>query len=72
MTPENFEDFCKDICPHCKAGVVTRVRQDTGEVVHDGSIEIAGMLGRRQSHAFCLASNFRKKYGPLVGKQSGQ
>lgn len=67
MTPENFEQFCKDICPHCAAGSSVRQRDDTGEIVHDTSIAIPGTLGKRQGHAFCLASNFRKKWKDRIG-----
>lgn len=63
MTPDNFEDFCRDICPHCKDDAAVRQREDTKEWVHDTSVEIPGTLGKRMGHAFCLASNFRNKYG---------
>ena len=69
MTPENFEQFCKDICGYCAAGAPVRQRTDTkdatgkGEWVHDTSVEIPGTLGKRMGHAFCLASNFRNKHG---------
>jgi hypothetical protein len=67
VTPENFEQFCKDICPHCANGSAVRLRLDSMEWVHDTSIEIPGTLGKRQGHAFCLASNFRKKYKDVAG-----
>ena len=63
MTPENFEQFCKDICPHCASGAPVRWRDDSKEWVHDTTITIPGTLGKRQGHAFCLASNFRNKHG---------
>ena len=61
MTQAEFDKQCRDLCPHCKDGIALRVRLDTGEHVHDGSIQIPGTLGRRQSHAFCLASRFRNE-----------
>ena len=63
MTPENFEQFCKDICPHCAEGAPLRQRDDTREWVHDTTITLPAGIGKRMGHAFCLASNFRNKHG---------
>lgn len=60
MTREQFESECQKLCLHCKDGICLRYRSDTNEWVHDGAIQIPGTLGRRHSHAFCLASDFRK------------
>lgn len=61
MTPATFESECQKLCPYCKDGIPLRLRTDTNEWVHDGAIAIPGTLGRRHSHAFCLANNFRKE-----------
>jgi hypothetical protein len=61
MTPAEFNQKCKDICPHCADGIPLRQREDTKEWCHDGAIQISGTLGRRQSHAICLANDFRNK-----------
>lgn len=61
MTRAEFDQKCAELCPHCKDGIALRYRGDTREFVHDGAIQIPGTLGRRQSHAFCLASDFRKE-----------
>lgn len=60
MTSEEFESFCRDICPQCKAGVVVRQREDTREFVHDIVSERGPM--KSWSHVFCLASHFRIKH----------
>lgn len=56
MTPFEFEQTVKDICPHCKIGVTVRQREDTGEFVHDI------FRGTAVSHGICLATHFRKKH----------
>jgi len=62
MTPSELEAKCKELCPHCKAGAVTRQRLDTGEWVHDFATGDAGPLGRRQmGHSICHAHEFRTK-----------
>lgn len=62
MTRAEFEEKCQNLCPHCRDGIPVRQREDTKEMVHDGAIQIPGTLGRRHSHAFCLASDFRNKW----------
>jgi hypothetical protein len=59
MTREEFETECRSICIHCREGIALRRRDDTGEFVHDGTIQIPGTLGRRHSHTICLAHDFR-------------
>lgn len=56
MTPTEFEQTIKDICPHCKAGVAVRQREDTLEFVHDL------FRGTAVSHGICLATHFRNKH----------
>ena len=71
VTPENFDQFCKDICPQCAAGAPVRQRVDSLEWVHDTAVEIPGTIGRRMGHAFCLASNFRNKHKGVMDGQPG-
>jgi hypothetical protein len=59
MTRAEFDQQCRDLCPHCKDGIALRYRSDTNEHVHDGALQIPGTLGRRQSHAICHAHEFR-------------
>lgn len=61
MNREQFETECRGICIHCREGIAVRLRTDTGEYVHDGAIHIPGTLGRRHSHAICLANDFRNE-----------
>lgn len=61
MTREQFETECRSICIHCREGIALRQRTDTGEFVHDGAIAIPGTLGRRQSHAICMANDYRNE-----------
>lgn len=56
MTQNEFDSFCRDICPHCRIGIAVRVRQDTGETVHDI------FRGTAVSHGICMATHFRKKW----------
>jgi hypothetical protein len=66
VTRAEFDQQCRELCLHCKDGIALRVRLDTGEHVHDGSIQIPGTLGRRHSHAFCLAHDFRNANKDLI------
>ena len=61
MTHEEFETECRALCIYCREGVALRVRADTGENVHDGAIAVPGTLGRRHSHAICLANDYRNE-----------
>jgi hypothetical protein len=62
MTREEFDETCRDVCPHCKAGVKLRQRDDTKEFVHDL------FRGTALSHGICLATHFRNKWeGQLSG-----
>lgn len=56
MTSDEFESICRDVCLACKAGHPLRVREDTGEHVHDWN------AARGMAHAFCLAHYFRIKW----------
>jgi hypothetical protein len=56
MTRDEFDQTCKDVCPHCNKGEKLRQREDTAEWVHDVYV------ARGQGHAFCLASHFRNKW----------
>jgi hypothetical protein len=71
VTPENFDQFCKDICPHCAVGAVARQRADTQAWVHDTMVDLPGTIGKRMGHAFCLASNFRNKHKGVTSGQQG-
>lgn len=65
MTSDEFDRFCKDICPHCKQGRTLRQRDDTYEFVHDfASGPVDPRIGRPtgMGHAFCLATHFRIKH----------
>lgn len=66
MTREEFETECRSICIHCREGITLRFRFDSNEWVHDGAIQIPGTLGRQQSHAFCLAHDFRNANKDLI------
>lgn len=61
MTSEQFIQTCRDVCPHCKADVIVRWRDDSREYVHDI------YRGTAVTHAFCLASHFRIKYKEVNG-----
>lgn len=64
MTPLAFESKCKDLCPHCAAGEKVRVREDTGENVHDWSFgPVDAKTGRRSGvgHGICAAHELRLK-----------
>jgi hypothetical protein len=56
MTKDEFESTIRDICPHCKAGIKVRQRDDTKEFVHDI------FRGTAISHGICLATHFRAKW----------
>ncbi len=56
MTAAEFEQTCRDICPHCKAGAAIRFREDTGETVHDL------FRGTAIAHGVCMATHYRNKY----------
>ena len=71
VTPENFAQFCKDICPQCAADAPLRQRADTSEWVHDTAVDLPGTIGKRIGHSLCLASNFRNKYKGVVNGQPG-
>jgi len=58
----DFEQQCRDKCQFCKDGVRLRYRDDSGEWIHEGAIQIPGTLGRRHSHVLCLANGFRKEW----------
>lgn len=65
MTLVEFDQFCEDICPHCKAGKPLRQREDTKEFVHDfASGPNEPKTGRPflMGHALCYATFFRDKY----------
>ena len=66
LTPTEFDELVKLTCPHCAAGNVPRMRDDTGEMVHD-------YVGKGSfSHTFCLASGLRKAYDSgAIGGKSG-
>lgn len=56
MTPTEFNEIIRDICPQCKAGTKVRQREDTKEWVHDI------FRGTAISHGICLATHFRNKH----------
>lgn len=58
MTSDAFEQTCRDICPHCNAGVAVRQRPDTSEWVHDS---VFGPKGVTTGHSICLATHWRNK-----------
>lgn len=62
MTPAEFTQRCKDLCPHCAAGAAVRQRLDTFEFVHDTAVDIPGVIGKRMGHAYCTATEFRKAH----------
>ena len=63
MTREEFETNCRDICIHCREGVLLRHRTDTNEWIHEGAIPLPGTLvGRRHSHTICQANDFRNEW----------
>jgi hypothetical protein len=61
VTRDEFNQKCKELCPHCEA-IAVRLRIDTNEHVHDGAIAIPGTLGKRWSHTFCQANAFRHEW----------
>lgn len=58
MTSQEFAQMCRDICPHCNAGIVARQRHDTSEHVHDS---VFGPRGVTTGHSICLATHWRNK-----------
>lgn len=58
MTSQEFDQMCRDICPHCNAGIVARQRPDTQEWVHDS---VFGTRGVTSGHSICLATHWRNK-----------
>lgn len=63
MTSEQFNQMCRDICPHCNAGIVARQRPETSEWVHDS---VFGPRGVTAGHSICLATYWRNKNKDLV------
>lgn len=58
MTIDDFNQMCRDICPHCNAGIVARQRDDTKEWTHDSVFGPRGVTAR---HSICLATHWRNK-----------
>ena len=59
LTPDEFEEVCGLVCPHCRAGQPIRKRDDTGEYVHDA------ILNTSHAHALCWANGLRtSRYAP--------
>lgn len=62
MTSEEFDIKCKELCPHCAAGEVARLRTDSNEWAHDFSFGNKDpKTGRSfgQGHGICQAHDFR-------------
>lgn len=49
MTPEDFQEIVKLVCPHCRDGKEAKQRPDTKEWTHSTAT----------SHTICWASGFR-------------
>jgi hypothetical protein len=63
LTPEDFGNIVKLVCPHCAAGVVARKRASTGEWIHDRSHVTPH--GSQFNHGLCWASRLRNStYAP--------
>lgn len=58
LTKDDVEELAKMTCPHCRAGIVVRQRQDTKEYVHDS---VAWEHGVRDGHSICWANGLRKE-----------
>lgn len=64
MTSDEFAQMCRDICPHCNAGIAVRQRPDTSEFVHDFvSGPVDPKIGRPtgMGHSICMATHWRNK-----------
>jgi len=58
----DFDTQCKALCKFCHDDAPLRQRADTGEFVHDMSVEIPGTLGKRMGHVLCQANTFRLEW----------
>lgn len=56
MTEKEYREAISAVCPHCRAGQVSRYRPETNEWVHD--IAVTTTRGG-MSHTICWASGFR-------------
>ena len=56
MTRADFDLQCQTLCKNCRAGFVVRLRPETGEWVHDQSVDRPGAF----AHSLCVANDFRK------------
>ena len=64
MLRDEFESTCRDVCPHCNAGIPTRQREDTREYVHDRAVGKSGF-----AHSVCMTTHFRNKYKDQLSGQ---
>ena len=62
MTPDEFAQTCRDICPRCNLGSVARQREDTREWIHEASDIAKGTM----THVICFATHFRNKFKDQV------
>ena len=66
----DFETLCKTVCARCATGDPIRVRNDTGEYVHDWAFgPFDPRLGRAagMGHGLCSANQLRKQRGYRLG-----
>lgn len=57
MIAAEFAQMCRDICPHCNAGIVARQRPDTQEWTHF----VANEQKKTMSTMICFATYWRNK-----------
>lgn len=59
FSESEIEELAVATCPHCKAGIPVRRRDDTGEWTHD---QVATSQGVVKGYTICWASGLRTKY----------
>ena len=59
VTPDEYNEICKLVCPHCAKNLEAKFRAATNEWIHDTA------AGGFMSFSICWASGLRKsKYNP--------
>ncbi len=64
FTKQEIDELCAATCPHCKAGIAVRQREDTGEFVHDAVFTSLGVVN---GHSICWGSGIRQKFASANG-----
>lgn len=65
LSPEEFAEVIRLVCPMCRAGRMATVRDDTGEFVHNETTPAGG--GIRFETQLCWASDLRRsRFNPAT------